>query len=127
MGFVIQKHFCQNKLKSVSVFVEAKSCHEDMTEKSSCPMHRTEEHNHNSNQEKKGCCDDTAEFVKLDQKFQTESFQIQLQNNPILLGIIVLALRLSALEEDTPPTHFLNYKPPLLVCDFTVSLQTFLC
>ena len=127
MGFVIQKHFCQNELKGVSVFVKATSCHKNAADETSCPMHGSEKHNHDDNQKKKGCCDDKAELVKLDQEFQTESFQIQLQNDPIFLGIISLALRLTSLEEDTSLPHFLNYKPPLLVCDFTVSLQTFLC
>lgn len=126
MGFVVQKHFCQNELKGVSVFVKAASCHQNPVDEPSCPMHGSEAHHHGDS-EQKNCCDDEVDFVKLDQEFQTESFQIQLQNDPVLLGIISLALRLSVSEEASSPTHFLNYKPPLLVCDFPVSLQTFLC
>ena len=127
IGFVVQRHFCQNELKSVSVFIKAESCHKNMAEESSCPMHKSEEHNHDGDQEKKDCCDDTVELVKLEQELQAKSLEVQLQNNPFLLGIISLALRVMLPEEAISPTYFLNYTPPLLVCDFTVSLQTFLC
>lgn len=125
MGFVIQRHFCQNELKSVSVFVKAESCHEKAAEKAPCPMHSSNKHSNSF--EKEGCCNDEIELVKLDQDFQIESFQIELQNNPILLGLISLALRVELSGEEISNIHFLNYRPPLLVCDFTVSLQTFLC
>lgn len=125
-GFAIQRHFCQNELKGVSLFGKAENCHNTSEEKPSCPMHKSQKHNHND-QDKKTCCDDQVEFVKLNQEFYGESFQLSVHENPLLIGIIFIALRLPSSEDETSFTHFLNYKPPLIVCDFEVKLQTFLC
>ncbi|MCB0853738.1 MAG: hypothetical protein KDD63_16045 [Bacteroidetes bacterium] len=127
-GLIIQKHFCQNELKSVSIYVKPDQCHPKASASTpkACPMHGREKMARPHKPEQKGCCDDSAEFFKLDTKFVITSdadftADIQLidfyQESPID----------DFLESESLKFHYLNYKPPLLVCDVAVSLQTFIC
>lgn len=120
-GLVINKHYCQNELKSMALFAEAEGCHQ--AKKMSCPMHADqEEDNH-----KKGCCDDETEFVKADEDQYVQSSKIELKVPPLLFVDLPAIFNLEAPSLDKQSIHYLNYKPPLIVCDLPVLLQTFLC
>lgn len=128
-GFVINKHYCQGELKETALVVKAKSCHEKELDDranmpANCPMHQSK--NSSGCEEKKGCCDNETEFVKLDIDQDIVSFEYQKLQIPQLATILVFATDFNLEETITSPVHFKNYKPPLIVCDVPVSLQTFL-
>ncbi len=73
----------------------------------------------------KGCCDDQSSLFKLD---QPQSFELPaLDLNPAFLTALVSSSFSAVPSPDEHPTHFLTYKPPPLVCDRPVLLQTFRC
>jgi hypothetical protein len=133
-GFVINKHYCQGELKETAFMVKAKSCHETAAEHededahskmpANCPMHSSKKKS--PCEERKDCCKDKSEFIKLDIDQEITSFEIQKIQAPVLASILLFAYNVDFLDQESSPVHYKNYKPPLLVCDYFVSLQTFL-
>lgn len=121
-GLVLRKHFCQESLRDVALFVKAQSCHARQAQSIKCPLHRAAAA---EDAQRKGCCDDRAELVKVDD-------ERPMPKNGIL---DILPLDLSPVPDmwplvttTIPLQDYLNYKPPLLVCDDPhIRLQIFLC
>jgi len=125
VGLVFNQHFCQNELKEVAFFVKAKSCHSSMAMDGppSCPMHRAMAEQQSTHE--KGCCDDEADLLKVD---QPQSFEFPvLDLSPVFLAALVQVLLVEMPSTDEHSVRYLNYKPPLIVCDHFSLLQTFLC
>lgn len=128
-GFVVNKHYCRNELKDVAIFVRAESCHiKTKVQKmpAACPMHLAKGCEMPEQQDERDCCDDESEFVKLEQDQQVQSLTVDLLKHPVTLVAIFVALKLQLPSQDARTISYLNYKPPLIVCDLSVSLQTFL-
>ncbi len=124
-GFVIQKHYCQDELKEIAIYVKAEACHTKVSDKPPCPFHPQEEQP--DGVEKKNCCNNEVELVKLESEFQPETFELDFSKDEELTALQEEALITYQLSENTSPVHYLNFKPPLLVCDHIVRFQTFLC
>jgi hypothetical protein len=121
-GFSISTHFCQNQLQDLQLFCQAKTCSELRTQKESC-------HNIADEQPqscKKGCCESNSDFYQLDLDQQTTSTDFKPLNINILSTLLFVALNLKLPSVDQKSTDYFNYKPPLLICDYTAELQTFL-
>ena len=86
--------------------------------KSGCAKHRAPVDN--------GCCKDKTEYFKLDQDQQVENFEIKdfsfLTNSPAPPSEY---LSFHLFDKLTIP-EYLNFKPPLLICDSFSLLQVFL-
>lgn len=133
-GFVINQHYCQGELKGTAFMVKAKTCHDSASESeqslhladmpANCPMHQTSKSS--SCEEKKGCCNDETEFVKLDIDQEISSLKLPEISIPVISAILVFSYQLNYLSPELSPVPYLNYKPPLIVCDLPASLQTFL-
>ena len=118
---MFQKHYCKNEVKNEALFVKAKPCHDQKTMKH-CPMHPPAD-----DQDKKGCCDNKAEYLKLDTDQVTTVAKIDLKLPiPQINALFTPAFDLYSIL-DTQTLHYLNYKPPLLIFDLPVYLQTFRC
>jgi hypothetical protein len=122
-GFVWHQHYCQDKLKSQSFFVKPKSCHElNKQQNTSCPMHVNQGMNAD---EEKNCCDNKVSYLfdnsdKLIQKLTLKSFDFD-------EGIAFSPAHVLIMPEtDNYSIHYLNYKPPLILCDVPSTLQSFL-
>lgn len=122
-GFTIDRHYCKGELKTISLFVKAKSCHEIGMGMQNCPYHKKQENLEEKNEDK-NCCSNKTEFVKSDQdqiKIETTTTNYDYET-PIIHFEIV---------ENTPllstsiPSNFL-YKPPLLRLNIPVLFQSFL-
>ena len=124
-GFVIQKHYCQDELKEIAIYVKAEACHTKVSDKPPCPFHPQEEQPEGL--AKKDCCNNEVELVKLDQEFQPETFELDLSKEEVSSAFLEEGLINYQVNEGTSPVHYLNFKPPLLVCDHIVRFQTFLC
>lgn len=122
-GLVINKHYCQDELKSMAVFQKAKSCHA-AKQTSACPMHAQQEQD---DDQSGGCCDDQSEMVKVEQEQTFPVLGMELQLSIAMLPPSAMAFDLSSLPSIHLLPEYLHYKPPPLVCDLPVLLQTFRC
>ena len=124
-GLVFSKHYCQGVLKNTSLFTEAAPCH-GLSKMAKCPRHAPPQDD-NTTLDKKGCCDTQTDFLKVeDAQLSTTADLLQL-DTPALLAVLCSFLPFEVITADTKTRHELHYKPPLIVCDLPVSLQTFLC
>ena len=121
-GFSISTHFCQSQLQDLQFFCQAKSCGELQVAKESC--HKI------ANKEpkpcKKGCCESKSDFYQLDLDQQMTSTTFKPLNIKVLTAILFTLLNIELPSTDQKSTDYFNYKPPLIVCDYTAELQTFL-
>ncbi len=126
-GVVLRKHYCQDQLKNTTFFVEPENCHSSMAK--SCPMHAAKPAcplHQSSKEEKKKCCDDQSQFLKVDHEQQFQFDQLQLKN--IMLIAVLLSTQNWELPRiDLQQVAYLHYKPPLLNEDRSILFQTFLC
>ena len=76
--------------------------------------------------EDKNCCNNEAEYIALEQDQHLQNFEFQNFNYPTLIATIFVVLNIDLPTFDTVTLQYLNYKPPLIVCDFQPVLQTFL-
>lgn len=121
-GFSISTHFCQNQLQDLQLFCQAKTCGELQAEKESC--HKTSSEQPKAC--KKGCCESNSDFYQLDLDQQTTSTTFKPLNIKVLTTILFAVLNIELPSADQKSTDYFNYKPPLIVCDYTAELQTFL-
>jgi hypothetical protein len=124
-GLVFSKHYCQGELKNTSVFVEAAPCH-GVSKAAKCPRHAPAQED-NTGLDKKDCCDTQTDFLKVEDAQLSASADLLSLGSPALLAVLFSFLPFEVIAADTKTRHDLHYKPPLLVCDLPVSLQTFLC
>ena len=125
-GLVLSKHYCGGVLKSVAVFEEAPPCHENKALRS-CPLHSGMKMSEDDTPENSNCCDTETDLLNTDADEAEALVEFNLADYPALLAVLLVLTGLSPLENDSKTTHYLSYKPPLLVCDLPVRLQTFLC
>ncbi len=121
LGVVLHGHYCQEELRSLSVFWPAENCHEQAMPVD-CPMHGKD----SRAPADKDCCDDRADYLKDDQEAAPELPSPVVK--PSITAAVLPAMSLPpAPGADRRSADYLHYKPPLLVCDRSVVLQTFLC
>ncbi len=77
--------------------------------------------------DQKGCCDDETEIVKTEEDQIAPTLPEDSTIQPALLATLLVVLQLELPEIDRQTLDYLNYKPPLLVCDYPSQLQIFLC
>ncbi|MEM6522329.1 MAG: hypothetical protein AAF693_01000 [Bacteroidota bacterium] len=108
-GVTINKHYCMGRLKSVSVFHEAKSCLADHGRV--CP---------------KNCCEYEQEECKVeDLNKVNHNYNFSQDVHLISTAEFVVILDgLYAPNSDKP--DYLNYKPPLIERNIPVQVQSFL-
>ena len=124
-GVVLSKHYCGGDLKNVALFSEASPCHENK-EMKSCPLHGSMPMSDEESSEDNGCCDTQSELVKSDNEEAKMPVEFNLSDYPVLIAALLVLGDFELNAYDAKTTHYLSYKPPLIVCDFPVSLQTFL-
>jgi len=121
-GFSISTHFCQSQLQDLQLFCQAKTCGELQAAKESCHQVSTKE----IKACKKGCCESKSDFYQLDLDQQTTSTTLNPLNIKVLTALLFSILNIELPSADKKSTDYFNYKPPLIVCDYTAELQTFL-
>ncbi len=117
-GLLVNQHFCRSELKHTALFAPAKRCHAQAM--ANCPMHAA------AQKEQKGCCDDESHFLKHKQEQVHSETELAKAPAAMALPAPCTAFQGSLPSIDKQTIQYLNYKPPLIVCDLSVSLQTFL-
>lgn len=125
-GLVVNKHYCQNELKSTALFLAARSCHQS-NQQPGCPMHR-EMAGGMDQDDQKGCCDDQSEFLKSDKDQIVPTLDVVPSDIPVSSAAgAAYVLSSDRPSPDRQTIHYLNYKPPLIVSDLSVRFQIFRC
>ena len=122
-GLGFSKHYCQGVLRNTSLFAEAAPCH-GVSKTAECPRHARAQ---GDGLDKKDCCDTQTDFLKVEDDQLSTLADLLIVDTPALLAVLFFFLPFEVIAADTKTRHDLLYKPPLLVCDLPVSLQTFLC
>ena len=128
IGFSLDLHFCQERLKSVSLFGEAKTCH-DIAASSHCKK-LTSACKATSKQLqegcKKNCChNETIVVDSLNADFTNpQLLTLQTKSLDFVLAFVYSYCLPNPIS--TTSTAYLYYKPPLPERDFQVLFQTFL-
>ena len=121
-GFSISTHFCQNQLQDLQLFCQAKTCSELRAKKESC--HKVVEKNIKSC--KKGCCESKSDFYQLDLDQQTAPTVLKPLNFKVIIVNLITFLDIESPSVDKKSTDYFNYKPPLILRNYTAELQNFL-
>lgn len=121
-GFTLSKHYCQEKLQKVSLFANGESCCHSETS----PCQTGSRHCEGlGDKDHKGCCNNTAEYFKLDQEKQARSFEYKPLKVPVLFAAVLVVYYIGLQAGDIHfPTHQ-TFKPPIVCDDFQSRLQTF--
>ncbi|MEL6659483.1 MAG: hypothetical protein AAFP77_31190 [Bacteroidota bacterium] len=124
-GLVLSQHYCLGELKSSALFADATPCYVQQAKKRKCQSHTA---GTQVKATKRSCCDTTVDFLQLEDDQLAQDITIPSLNVPVLISSLQVVLGVfTTTEDDRKACHYLNYKPPLLVCDRPVSFQTFLC
>lgn len=127
-SFSVDMHFCQGQFVSFGIFSKAKSCHELAAKMQACPFHKnktTDSLPRAAMGEEDGCCKNETVFVQseLEQCFSADENPIE-DNQPSFLTNISIENPIHL--ENFSINHFQSYKPPLLLRDIPLLIQSFL-
>jgi len=125
-GLTVSKHYCSGVLKNVAIWAEAAPCHANKALKS-CPLHADMTMPDHDTAPSNNCCDTRSEFFKTNTEQAEIATDFTLEDYPVVVAALRVLTDLHPLVNDSKTTRYLFYKPPLLVYDLPVSLQTFLC
>ena len=126
MGFTLNAHFCRGELKDLRAFLPARSCHAQVRKDVSahCPMHAQAMTCNSGEKGGKNCCDDESRYLKKDQEQQFQLLARKVPPFPATVDLVRSPADLPVF--DHRKIDYLNYKPPLIFCNYPVLLQTFL-
>lgn len=129
VSFVVDRHYCNGALKSVSLFGKAKTCHEksSTSEKSTCPHHQKMQKQSNGDKmDKNDCCENKTTFIQAEDdrtksNLITPTFQ-QVQQFAIAY---VLAFY-TKITTDKQSIQAIAYLSPIISRDIYVLSEAFL-
>jgi len=129
MGFAVDLHYCKGQLKSFSFLGKAETCHEmsKTTPAKSCPMHaKLVQDEDGCSMEMKDCCDNKVLYIQSDQdqKVPTYNFEIDRSLDQFVVSSVLLYFNEFLGDVASPLVS--QYKPPLLLRDVLVLIQSFL-
>jgi hypothetical protein len=124
-GIVINQHFCQDQLKSSSLFVSAENCHD--AKKKFCPNHMNMESDEQESKSGKNCCDDESEYISVDNEQVIPSqLDYSIDIDFVVAYVVAYCSTITDWEFYLEPTFEL-YKPPPIFDDLVIVHQAILC
>lgn len=129
VGFSINMHYCQGKLKSFSLIGKAKNCHEMAKATKSCHHHQAmivEQTEEGCSIDKKDCCEnETLRFqLEQDQKAHSSEALSHQQVQQFLIAYLAVFFQDDFPEKDQVASEC--YRPPLIPRDIPVLFESFL-
>lgn len=133
-GVTVFEHLCQMKGRTTSFFVQPKNCcqkqeiKKEFCQKSKC-CKKAETTSKDPSINKKPCCEDKAQFFKSEtsgtsfEPFAVPDFKFQ----PLFAVAFPYVERFDIIPLNQKILRFYLYKPPPLVSDIRVLVQSFLC
>ena len=121
-GITVSRHYCMNELKGVSFFGETRGCH--VSDHKGCVLGG--HCGRSDGREKGNCCNDSAEYFKLEEEKQITLAGFEPVVAPDQFVAIAPSLRALFLPSWKLSFNYLLFKPPIICCDFQSLLQIFL-
>jgi len=122
-------HFCQGDFKSLSLIGKAKNCHENIQKQSTCKHHqilKQQPDNTCEVDDEKDCCENRTVNLDADQDQQIQTVDIELtKQTKQFLTAFVYAFYPRRLD-NAQNIDFTRYRPPLIIRDIPVLIQSFL-
>ena len=130
VGISADMHICQDRIRSVSLFGDTKSCYElaGYENKKECPhsLQKKDQNRCNTALQKKACCHNASKLFQADQQPLTHAPEdIQAVNNYTLPASSPTLLCVE-LNFDWSTSSAPHYMPPLIVRDFSRLYQLYL-
>jgi len=127
-GLSIDMHFCGDHLKSFDLFGKAKNCYELAgMQPTKCEMPQKEQTpTTGCSMSKKNCCHNQSLNFKADLESDTENGEFLISPE---LQHFVIAFAATFLQDqriEPQKINFISYKPPLILRDIPVLIQSFL-
>lgn len=119
-GLLVNKHYCQEELKSIAVFAQAKACQHTKTVP--CAVHGTMVV---PADEKQGCCNNESEYLKADTDWVTTTIAELNAVAPLVLVEIPSWVDLQIGTTRIPDCDVPFRPPPLR--ERLARLQSYLC
>lgn len=137
IGFSLNRHFCKNELKAVSILLPAATCVQLGCASSEHirPVLAEPEHKHGSCCKKQDapikpgdCCQDVREYLQLDPLVKIQDHADSFGQPPAAQAIapVLSVWSLPVLQPAGLQWEFLHFRPPLLIRDIPVLIQCFL-
>lgn len=131
VNLAIDMHFCQGKLKSVSLIGKAKSCHEIATSATvkKCPNHQLmASQKKGCSIDQKDCCSNRTVLLDADQNqdIQTVDHLIISEQLQQFVVACVAVFFTNNLNIKSDPVAFADYQSPFIARDISVLFQSFL-
>ena len=130
IGFSIDMHFCQGHLKSISFIGDAADCYGakgDNSQKSCQMSKRQVTKKMDCSLDKKDCCHNRHLLAQADLTSTNQSGQFILNHNSFqYISIVPVSLVEDTIFLTTDILSVFQYKPPLILKDIPVFIQSFL-
>lgn len=127
IGFAVDMHYCQGKLKSYSFFGEAASCHELAKAKTNCTAHIEKEPlTKGCTITKKKCCENKTLYFQLDQNQEKSTDEWVISPITQLFTIAYVATFVVPFQVEHYTQQFFHYTPPLIRFNRSILFQSFL-
>ena len=123
-GFWTNSHYCQNKLTNSSFLLIFGTCCANDTAPCSSEM---EDMSCSHEEQEDDCCDNILSFHKLDQDQLLVKTDLKSFDHSLTVDFISSISHFELQKIDKSHLNYYTYIPPLIVFDFQVELQTFLC
>lgn len=114
-GITVRKHYCQNKLESIS-FLPTNSC---------CKSKKHSACKKSADNCKKGCCSSEYVYFQSDQDLQIQHIEELSFNFPIQNIAVHFTDLTTSFTEFLTAKKYLIYKPPIVLADISVLYQIF--
>ena len=144
VGFSVDMHYCQGKLKSVAFFGKAKSCHDKLeavskkdgcthhqkmnAQKKGCSFHqKMEQENKSCSMDEKDCCKNKTVYFKANFDDQVKA-SIFVDSAPLqyFVAAFVTTFVATDFSIESKVASYANYKPPFIARDIPVLVESFL-
>ena len=126
-GLTLNGHYCKGELKSLKLMAKADNCH--VLSVASCHKSVAEEEKPGCKHllPIKDCCENFSEITKADSDLVNPTFVDLDVDKPASQFAFASTLQKRSFGQISNDNPYLNYKPPLILRDITVSCQVFLC
>lgn len=110
-GFALHKHHCTVTKKTITSVAHVEGCCGTQEKEQECP---------------KGCCQDETEYIQIDTELTLPATAHEFTPEQFVAVLQYCILNNLFNAETKTSAKYLNYKPPLLLRDIPVLIQSFL-
>lgn len=129
VSFAVDMHYCNGKLKSVSLFGKAKSCHEKTVtnKKPVCPYHqKMQKQSTDDKMNKNDCCENRTTIIQADDDRSKSDLVAPTFQELQQFAIAYLLVFHKIITNDKQSIQEISYQSPFITRDIYVLSEAFL-